>query len=147
MKYDKTFFADDFEGTAEAARELASMIAPGDFVSLEGDLGAGKTAFTQALASFLGVSRPVTSPTFCLVSEYPTEKFLFVHMDLYRLRTEDDVLSLGWEDYIRRNCVMAVEWPDRAGSLIPRGAWRVRMAYCAGNPSARKISISRDDAE
>ena len=77
------------EQTWDVARQFASELKPGDIVCLEGDLGAGKTTFTQGLAAFLGAKRAVTSPTFCLVVEHPTEKFLLVHMDLYRLQDAD----------------------------------------------------------
>ena len=100
----------------------AAELKPGDVVALEGDLGAGKTTFVQGLAAALGAVRPVTSPTFCLVVEHPTQRLLLVHLDLYRLQGPDDVLDLGWEDYLARGAVMLVEWPDRAGELIPRGA-------------------------
>ena len=113
------------EQTWDVARQFASELKPGDIVCLEGDLGAGKTTFTQGLAAFLGAKRAVTSPTFCLVVEHPTEKFLLVHMDLYRLQDADDVLTIGWEDYLARGAVLFVEWPDRAGDLIPANAWHL----------------------
>ena len=81
------------EETWAVARQFADELKPGDIVCLEGDLGAGKTTFTQGLAAALGAKRAVTSPTFCLVVEHPTDKFLLVHMDLYRLHDADDVLT------------------------------------------------------
>ena len=105
--------------TWSVARKFADLLKPGDVVCLEGDLGAGKTTFTQGLAAYLGAKNAVTSPTFCIVVEHQTEKFLLVHMDLYRLHGEDDVLAIGWEDYLAQGAVLVVEWPERAGSLIP----------------------------
>ena len=116
------------EETWAAARRFAAELIPGDVVALEGDLGAGKTTFVQGLAAALGAKRPVTSPTFCLVVEHPTDRLLLVHMDLYRLHGPDDVLELGWEDYLARGAVLLVEWPDRAGELIPANAWHVSFA-------------------
>ena len=113
--------------TWSVARSFAGELKPGDVVALEGDLGAGKTTFVQGLAAALGAKRPVTSPTFCLVVEHPTETLLLVHLDLYRLHGPDDVLDLGWEDYLSRGAVLLVEWPDRAGDLIPGDAWHVRL--------------------
>lgn len=113
------------EETWAVARAFADELKPGDVVCLEGDLGAGKTTFTQGLAAALGARRAVTSPTFCLVVEHPTDKFLLVHMDLYRLHDADDVLAIGWEDYLSRGAVLFVEWPDRAEDLIPSDAWHV----------------------
>ncbi len=115
------------EETWAVARHFAAELKPGDVVCLEGDLGAGKTTFTQGLAASIGAKRAVTSPTFCLVVEHPTDKFLLVHMDLYRLHDADDVLTIGWEDYLSRGAVLFVEWSDRAGDLIPANAWHVSL--------------------
>ena len=122
------------EETWDLARQLAAELGPGDVICLEGDLGAGKTTFTQGLAAALGVRGRVTSPTFCIVQEHAADPSaggtvpLLVHMDLYRLHGEDDVLAIGWEDYLSRGAVLFVEWPDRAGDLIPASAWHVSLA-------------------
>lgn len=126
--------------TWEVAKKFAASLKPGDVVCLEGDLGAGKTTFTQGLCAALGARRAVTSPTFCIVSEHPAEPFLVVHMDLYRLHDEDDVLQIGWEDYLAQGAVLVVEWPDRAGSLIPPDAKRINFTYGADGET-RTISL------
>lgn len=130
------------EETWSLAREFANELRPGDVVCLEGDLGAGKTTFTQGLAAYLGAKKAVTSPTFCLVVEHPTDKFLLVHMDLYRLHDEDDVLTIGWEDYLQRGAVLFVEWSERAGSLIPPDAWRVSLIH-GESMDERTISFAK----
>ena len=117
------------EETWAVARELAKELKPGDVVCLEGDLGAGKTTFTQGLAAALGVPGRVTSPTFCIVQEHQSKDVLLVHMDLYRLRGEEDVEAIGWEDYLARGAIFVIEWPDRAGSLIPDTARRVAFRH------------------
>lgn len=131
------------EETWAVARRFASELKAGDVVCLEGDLGAGKTTFTQGLAAALGVSGRVTSPTFCIVQEHrsscPTAPFL-VHMDLYRLKSEDDVLAVGWEDYLSDGAILVVEWPERAGSLIPSNARHVILTQDESE-SARRIDI------
>jgi tRNA threonylcarbamoyladenosine biosynthesis protein TsaE len=129
--------------TWEVAKRFAATLRPGDVGCLEGDLGAGKTTFTQGLCAALGARRVVTSPTFCIVSEHPAERFLVVHMDLYRLHDEDDVLQVGWEDYLAQGAVLVVEWPDRAGSLVPADAKRIRFSY-APDGVVRMIDISID---
>ncbi len=123
------FETHDESETWEVAKRFAATLRPGDVVCLEGDLGAGKTTFTQGLCAALGAKRAVTSPTFCIVSEHPAADFLVVHMDLYRLHGEEDVLQIGWEDYLSRGAVLVVEWPDRAGSLVPETARHVRFTY------------------
>jgi len=126
--------------TWDVAKIVAETLRPGDVVCLEGDLGSGKTTFTQGLCAALGAKRAVTSPTFCIVSEHPAGRFLLVHMDLYRLRCEDDVLQVGWEDYLSRGAVIVAEWPDRAGSLVPANARHVRFAYGSA-PDVRTITV------
>lgn len=136
------------EETWGVAREFAHCLKPGDVVCLEGDLGAGKTTFTQALAAELGAAGRVASPTFCIVREHPIEKnravmpsapSLIVHMDLYRLNGEEDVEAIGWDDYLARGAVIIVEWPERAGSLIPDSAYHVSFRHCPDESNETRI--------
>ena len=127
------------EETWELARKFAKTLRPGDVVRLEGDLGAGKTTFTQGLAAALGVPGRVTSPTFCIVQEHRGGVML-VHMDLYRLHGEEDVLAIGWEDYLAEGAILVVEWPERAGALVPPDAKRVIFRHLDGEEN-RHITI------
>jgi len=127
------------EETWELAKKLAAELKCGDVVCLEGDLGAGKTTFTQGLAAAMGVKGRVTSPTFCIVQEHAGERML-VHMDLYRLHGEDDVIAIGWEDYLAQGAILVVEWPERAGSLVPANARHVVFTHLEGEES-RRIEI------
>ena len=135
------FEVSSVEETWALAKELAKELKPGDVVCLEGDLGAGKTTFTQGLATALGVPGRVTSPTFCIVQEHQSPDVLFVHMDLYRLHGEEDVEAIGWEDYLSRGAIVAVEWPERAGSLIPLSAYYVGIHHV--EEEKRKIAIDK----
>lgn len=141
------FTVDSVEETWELAKRFAAELKPGDVVCLEGDLGAGKTTFTQGVAAALGVKGRVTSPTFCLVQEHRAERGangevpLLVHMDLYRLHGEDDVIAIGWEDYLAEGAVLIVEWPERAGSLIPAEAKRVRFSHLEEDSERRRIEF------
>ena len=132
-----SFDVGSVEETWALARRFAAELGPGDVVCLEGDLGAGKTTFAQGLAAALGVSGRVTSPTFCLVQEHRGGGVFLVHMDLYRLRGEEDVLAIGWEDYLSDGAVLVVEWPERAGSLVPAGARHVTLAHLDGGERRR----------
>ena len=137
------------EETWELAKKLAAELKSGDVVCLEGDLGAGKTTFTQGLAAALGVPGRVTSPTFCIVQEHRRQSNnrtieqsnnspdLLVHMDLYRLHNEDDVIAIGWEDYLAEGAILVVEWPERAGALIPAEAKHVVFTHLDGEESRR----------
>lgn len=125
------------EETWALAGKVAAELKAGDVVCLEGDLGAGKTTFTQGLAAALGAPGRVNSPTFCIVQEHGR----LVHMDLYRLKDEDDVISTGWEDYLADGAILVVEWPDRAGTLIPKTALRIRFELTS-EEERRIISIN-----
>lgn len=123
---------------ADVARVLGGR---GAVIALEGDLGSGKTTFTQALAFALGVRRPVTSPTFTLVCEYPLpDGRRLVHMDLYRLGGASDLDALGFHEYIGGGDLVCIEWPDRAGDELPADAIRIRFAIGAA-PGERTIEV------
>ncbi|MDR2849318.1 MAG: tRNA (adenosine(37)-N6)-threonylcarbamoyltransferase complex ATPase subunit type 1 TsaE [Verrucomicrobiota bacterium] len=132
------------EETWRAAAEVARLLAPGTVVALHGDLGAGKTTFVQGLGFALGVRRPVTSPTFTVCVEYRTAAFVFVHFDLYRLSGPDDLLAIGYPEYLETGAVVAVEWPERAGDLIPPDAVHVRFRL-TDDPETREIEVCRAD--
>jgi tRNA threonylcarbamoyladenosine biosynthesis protein TsaE len=116
-----TLVVDDLEGTAGVAGIVASRLRPGDLVLLSGDLGAGKTAFTQLLAAALGVEEPVTSPTFTLVRGYRTAAgWELLHADLYRLEQLDEVADLGLAERLDDGAVAVVEWGERGvPALLP----------------------------
>lgn len=136
MRTTCTIEVNSVEETWQLAKELAAELKPGDVVCLEGDLGAGKTTFTQGLAAAMGVKGRVTSPTFCIVQEHAGERML-VHMDLYRLHGEEDVVAIGWEDYLAQGAILVVEWPDRAGSLVPSNARHLVFTHLEGEESRR----------
>ena len=136
-----SFEVGSVEETWALAKRFAAELKPGDVVCLEGDLGAGKTTFTQGLAAALGVEGRVTSPTFCLVQEHRGNGVFLVHMDLYRLHGEEDVVAIGWEDYLADGAILVVEWPERAGSLIPGDARHIAFTHLNGDES-RRIEFS-----
>lgn len=141
-----SFEVNSVEETWALASQVATDLKPGDVICLEGDLGAGKTTFTQGLAHALKVKGRVTSPTFCIVQEHPADADapipMLVHMDLYRLHGEDDVLAIGWEDYLAQGAVLVVEWPERAGSLIPAEARHVTFLH--KGEESRQVSIDTE---
>lgn len=106
------------EETMKVAEELAKKLHPGTTVTLEGDLGAGKTTFTKGLALGLGVNRVVNSPTFTIIKEYQGETLTLYHMDVYRLDEESEE-DLGFDDYFYGDGVTVVEWASRIASLLP----------------------------
>lgn len=112
-------------------KELGSYLKAGDVLALVGDVGAGKTHITQGIAECFGYFGEVTSPTFALVNEYETGAGLpdLIHFDLYRLENPEDLLEIGWDDYLDRGAVLVVEWADRFPELMPRGAQCVLIEH------------------
>jgi tRNA threonylcarbamoyladenosine biosynthesis protein TsaE len=107
--------------TAALGARLARHALPGEVWALVGDLGAGKTHFVQGAAAGLGSPATVTSPTFSLMHEYPGGRLPLFHCDLYRLRSADEVLDLGWDEYLEAGGLLIVEWADRFPTLLPPG--------------------------
>ena len=103
---------------------LATTLSPGTVIAFTGDLGAGKTAFTRGLARGLGISERVTSPTFTIVNEYEGGRLPLFHFDMYRLESSEELFDIGWEDYLRRGGVCAVEWSEKVADALV-GALRV----------------------
>lgn len=140
----KNFTIGNLDAFAAIAKEFALAVKGGRLViALAGDLGAGKTTFTQIAAAALGVKRPVTSPTFALVSEYPLPSGQrLVHMDLYRLSSPDELDGLGFEEYLLSDDMVFIEWPDRAGEMLPEERLDINISLADGSPSLRKIEFS-----
>ena len=126
--------------TEAAGQALAAKLRPGDVVAYRGDLGAGKTAFTRGLARGLGCHGRVTSPTFTIVNEYEGPTPLF-HFDLYRLGAEVELWDIGWEDYLARNGVCAVEWSEIAPGALPENTVYVTLRRRPGAEEEREILV------
>ena len=107
-----TFLTNSPLETEAVGEKLAGVLLPGTVIAYRGDLGAGKTAFTRGLARGLGYGEPVTSPTYTIVNEYLGGRLPLFHFDMYRLRSSDDLWDIGWEDYLDRGGVCAVEWSE-----------------------------------
>ncbi len=113
------------EETEQVGEHLGRTVSPGTVIAFTGDLGAGKTAFTRGLARGLGIRERVTSPTFTLVNEYPGGRLPLFHFDLYRLSCSQELYDIGWEDYLAREGVCAVEWSEHAGDALEGRVIRV----------------------
>ena len=114
------------EETEAVGAALAKILIPGTVIAYEGDLGAGKTAFTRGLARGLGYREPVTSPTYTIVNEYLGGRLPLFHFDMYRLASAEDLWDIGWDDYLDRNGVCAVEWSENVQQAM-EGAVRIRI--------------------
>ena len=131
------------EETEAIGEALAVRLLPGAVIACRGGLGAGKTAFTRGLARGLGYGGRVTSPTFTIVNEYEGKIPLF-HFDMYRLGDEDGLFDIGWEDYIARGAVCAVEWSENVAEAIEADAVLVSIVRGDGDDD-RIIAIEGVD--
>ena len=114
--------------TEDLGAALAERLKPGTVVAFSGDLGAGKTAFTRGIARGLGIGDRVTSPTFAIVNEYEGGRLPLFHFDMYRLTSSDELFDIGWEDYLARGGVCAVEWSENVMDALPEDTVWVRIA-------------------
>lgn len=130
--------------TEKIGESLAARLRAGDVIAYRGGLGTGKTAFTRGLAKGLGCGGRVTSPTFTIVNEYEGSIPLF-HFDMYRLGGEEELFDIGWEDYLGRGGVCAVEWSERIAGALPPETITVTVSRCPENEDWRRIIIEEGE--
>ena len=133
------FLTSSPEQTEAVGEALAAQLHPGDVIAYYGGLGAGKTAFTRGLARGLGVCEPVTSPTYTIVNEYLSGRMPLFHFDMYRLSSSEELFDIGWEDYLARGGVCAVEWSENVDDALA-DAICVRIERTGDD--SRRITIS-----
>ena len=138
------FLTHSREETEALGARLARALAGGRVVAFTGDLGAGKTAFGAGMARELGVEERVTSPTFTIVNEYEGGRLPLFHFDMYRLDSADELFHIGWEDYLARGGVCAVEWSENVAGAIEPDAVRVSIVRGDGDDD-RRITIEGVD--
>lgn len=117
------------EETRRLAVALSPLLRPGDVMALGGDLGAGKTTFVQGLAVGLGIPDRVTSPSFVLMKEYLGGRYPLIHMDVYRLERMQEVVDLGYDEFLDPSHIVVVEWGDMVEPLLPKEHLSIQIAY------------------
>ncbi|MBE6956770.1 MAG: tRNA (adenosine(37)-N6)-threonylcarbamoyltransferase complex ATPase subunit type 1 TsaE [Ruminococcaceae bacterium] len=135
------FVTNSPEQTEQLGQRLGAVLWAGAVVAFTGDLGAGKTAFTRGLARGLGIPGQVTSPTFTIVNEYEDGRLPLFHFDMYRLSCSEELFDIGWEDYLARGGVCAVEWSEIVDDALDDDCVRVDIRRGEGD-SGRHITIS-----
>lgn len=130
--------------TEALGEDLGKAVPPHTVIAFTGDLGAGKTAFTRGLAFGLGIPDRVTSPTFTIVNEYEGGRLPLFHFDMYRLESSDELFDIGWEDYLHRGGVCAVEWSEKVSDALA-GAMRVDIRRGAGECD-RVITVTEGES-
>ena len=131
--------------TEDLGRRLAAALGPGAVVAYRGDLGLGKTAFTRGLARGLGYQGRVTSPTFTIVNEYEGTGLPLFHFDMYRLGGPEELFDIGWDDYLDRGGVCAVEWSERVAEALPPETVRVTLRRCPEEEGWRSVTVEGVD--
>jgi tRNA threonylcarbamoyladenosine biosynthesis protein TsaE len=135
-----TYHTRSAEETQQVAEALGKLLQPGDLLCLSGDLGAGKTTFTQGLARGLGVEEPISSPTFTIIKEYDEGRIPLYHMDIYRLGEQAAEEALGFDDYFFGEGVSVVEWAEWLQEMLPEDRMQVTLANLS--PTDREITFS-----
>ena len=128
--------------TEAVGAALAQVLQPGTVIAYRGDLGAGKTAFTRGLARGLGVTDRVTSPTYTIVNDYLGGRMPLFHFDMYRLGSEDELFDIGWDDYLERGGVCAVEWSENVWGAMEDA---IVITITRLDEDTRKIDIEGGD--
>lgn len=118
---------------------LGRQIVPPLVITLDGDLGAGKTTLARAICAGFGVRDEVTSPTFAIVHSYDAPKSPVYHVDLYRLDGPRELQNIGWDDLVQSDALLIVEWPDRAGDLLPSSRVPIQLRHLEGAPDRRVL--------
>jgi tRNA threonylcarbamoyladenosine biosynthesis protein TsaE len=137
----ETFSSDE---TYAYGYKLGSEAQPGDIYCLTGDLGVGKTVFTQGFAAGLGITEPVSSPTFTIVQEYEGEKFPFYHFDVYRIGDVEEMDEIGFEEYIYGGGVCLIEWAELIREILPETVVRILIEKDLDKGfDYRKITLER----
>lgn len=128
--------------TEAVGQALGRVLTPGTVIAYRGDLGAGKTAFTRGLAKGLRCTELVTSPTYTIVNEYLSGRLPLFHFDMYRLRSADDLFDIGWDDYLERGGICAVEWSENVREAMD-GAITVQIDKLSDD--TRRITLEGGD--
>lgn len=138
------FITNTPEETELVGQRLGEKLIGGEIIAFRGDLGAGKTAFTRGIAKGLGITMRVTSPTYTIVNEYIGGRLPLFHFDMYRLASEDDLFDIGWEDYLRRGGVCAVEWSENVSEAMENA---ISVEIEKISDESRKITIEGSVAD
>mgnify|MGYP000162832583 CR=1 FL=1 len=136
------FITNSPEETEKIGAAIGKIIPAGTVLAYRGDLGAGKTAFTRGLARGLGFTEAVTSPTYTIVNEYLGGRLPLFHFDMYRLGSSDELFDIGWEDYLARGGVCAVEWSERVSDALPEDTIFVDIARTDEHEDWRTITVT-----
>lgn len=135
-----TFKSNNEIETKNFAKKLASKLKIGDIIVLSGELGSGKTKFTEGILEYFNLQDEISSPTFTIVNEYSTPKFPIFHFDVYRLEDEDEFLEIGGEEYFDKG-VCIIEWGEMVENLLPKDYIKISFSKDDEDENVRKLKI------
>lgn len=135
------FISKSPEETIKIAMQLSKYILPGSIICLSGDLGAGKTAFTQGLGKGLGITDHITSPSYTIINEYYTASMPLYHFDVYRLESPDEIFELACDEYFFGEGVTIIEWAEKIKEVLPKEKLWITIKY-GKKPNERVISMN-----
>jgi tRNA threonylcarbamoyladenosine biosynthesis protein TsaE len=128
------------EETRALGEQLAERLSAGDVVTLEGELGAGKSELARGIARGLGVTETVTSPSFTILNVYESGRCPLYHFDWYRLESEEELYELGMDEYLGGDGIAVIEWAERCPEAVPENVIRIRLEVTGGE--SRRITVS-----
>lgn len=140
MEKQMELWTDSVEETMEIGRKLGELVESGTTICLTGDLGTGKTHFTKGFAKGLGITENITSPTFTLINEYADGRLPFYHFDVYRVHDTEEILDIGYEEYVYGKGVTLIEWADLIEAILPDAFIHVKIEK-TDREDQRKITI------
>ena len=132
-------FLIDEEMTKHIGEKLGRLLKPNDVIALNGDLGAGKTLLTKAIAASMGIEEHITSPTFTIVQEYEGKLPLY-HFDVYRIADEEEMYYIGFDEYLSRDGVCIIEWANLIKGILPKERLEIELSYASGSGRNMKIT-------
>jgi len=133
--------SDSLKKTLEIGKKISGRLEKGDIICLSGELGSGKTVLTKGIASGLGIkAQDITSPTFVLIREYHKARIPLYHFDLYRLKSENELLVLGYEEYFYNDGVSVIEWADRLKCILPKDCLKIKLSAKGKNRRLLEIN-------
>ena len=131
------------EETIALGQRIGAQLLPNDVIALYGDLAAGKTTLTKGVCLFLHADQPATSPTFTLINEYEGDLPIF-HFDCYRIKNPDEMIMLGFEEYLEKNGIVLIEWPEHISAHIPENSIKIYLNYINDHTRSIEIHASRE---
>lgn len=142
MRLDFAITTKNAEETQDVGGQIAKHLGNKSVIALYGDLGSGKTQLVKGICKGLGVTQTVNSPTFIIVNEYTSEQFPKIfHFDLYRMKTQDEILDMGFDDYLNTGNIVFVEWPEHIEDLLPPDTIKIYLAHTTEDEHSRWIKV------